>query len=71
MEASTFYMMTPQPSHFFFHWKKKHFVFNVLKNELQAKSQCSVSHCYVRCPSRSQEKWKIAHMLTVNQRGLA
>ena len=66
MEALTFYMMTPRPSHFF-PFIEKHFIFNVLKNELQAKRQCTVSHCYVRCP---QEKWKIAqHMLTVNQRG--
>ena len=52
MEALTFYMMTPRPSHFF-PFIEKHFIFNVLKNELQAKRQCTVSHCYVRCP---QEK---------------
>ena len=52
MEALTFYMMTPRPSHFF-PFIEKHFIFNVLKNELQAKRQCAVSHYYVRCP---QEK---------------
>ena len=52
MKALIFYMMTPRPSHFF-SLIEKHFIVNVLKNELQAKRQCTVSHCYVRCP---QEK---------------
>ena len=38
MEALTFYMMTPRPSHFFLSLKNI-FIFNVLKNELQAKRQ--------------------------------
>ena len=63
MEALTFYMMTPRPSHFF-PFIEKHFIFNVLKNELQAKRQCTVSHCYVRCPQEKPvevEDWSYAY----------
>ena len=41
---------TTQP---FFSFIEKHFIFNVVKNELQPKRQCTVSMSYVRCP---QEK---------------
>ena len=68
MEALAFYMMTPRPSRFFLSLK------NILSSTFlrtNCRLNVSVLCRIVMCVAlrRSQEKRKIAHMLTVNQRG--